>query len=123
MSANWFGTGINNQDAYTLTSRFDHRFTDKDQVFARHTFSNSLQQITNSGGLQGGSAPMTTDGAANGYKPESDQHVLVLSWTHTFSPTFFSETLFNWSRELLRSGAYRRAGQLRRQAGAPEPLR
>lgn len=90
---NWFGLGLNNRMEDTITSRFDHRLSDRDQLFVR--YSHGYRQGT----LQQGAGPITLDKLANGNSQNFTDDSGVLSWTHTFSPTFFSETLVNGSSE------------------------
>ncbi|MFB3825320.1 MAG: carboxypeptidase regulatory-like domain-containing protein [Bryobacteraceae bacterium] len=90
---NWFGPSLNNRMEDTITSRFDHRLSDRDQLFVR--YSHGYRQGT----LQQGAGPITLDKLANGNSQNFQDDSGVFSWTHTFSPTFFSETLVNGSSE------------------------
>ena len=95
VQSNYFGLGMNNRLDHTETLRIDHRLTDRDQIFGRFTYGNRW-----SGARSGaGGSPTLLDGAANiTYRPMQDQSG-VFSWTHSFSPTFFGETIFAASRE------------------------
>ena len=95
VSANWFGPGISNQSNYTMSARIDHRITDRDQLFLRITHAPNGQVTTNS--LSGGPIPL--DGKSNAYNWKSQNDNGVVSYTHTFSPTLFSETVFNYMRD------------------------
>ncbi len=95
VSANWFGLGFNNWNQHTETARVDHRLSDKDQLFFRYTHSPALQRFTTS--LGGG--PTTLDGLANGALDANENDSGVASWAHTFSPTFFSETIVSVQRD------------------------
>ncbi len=93
VASNWFGPGRNNRLEDTITSRFDHRLSDRDQLFVR--YSHGYREGTQ----QQGAGPITLDKLANGNTQNFQDDSGVFSWTHTFSPTFFSETLFNASSE------------------------
>ncbi len=92
---NWFGLGFNNTNQSTFTTRVDHKLSDKDQLFFRYTHSPSYRYYTTS--LGGG--PTTLDGRANAATDGGQNDSGVASWTHTFSPTFFMETVFSVQRD------------------------
>ena len=90
---NWFAPGLNNRIEHTVTSRFDHRLSDRDHLFFR--YSHGIREGT----LQQGAGPITLDKLANGNMQNFSDDSGVFSWTHTFSPTFFGETLINAASE------------------------
>ncbi|MFB3828239.1 MAG: carboxypeptidase regulatory-like domain-containing protein [Bryobacteraceae bacterium] len=87
----------NNRKEWTLTAKVDHRISDRDQLFVRYTkgVRDSYAQSGNN------NSPTTLDMSANGNWRPIRNHTGVVNWTHTFSPTFFSETAFNVSSEDL----------------------
>ncbi len=88
IGSNWWGQQPDNRLDWTMTTRVDHRLSDRDQIFFRYTYG--LRDAF----AQSGSSPVTLDNSANArWRPIRD-NTGVASWTHTFSPTFFSETLF-----------------------------
>ena len=92
--SNFFGLGPSVRRDWTVTTRVDHRLTDNDQIFGR--FSDGRRWSMN---RSGNGSPVMLDQAANvTFTPIAD-YSGVFSWTHTFSPTFFGETLFNGSSE------------------------
>lgn len=95
VTSNWFGPGKNNRRDHTETSRVDHRLSDRDQLFGRFTYGYSLNDAIE----QTRKVPMLTDGSANAIFIPAQDATAVVSWTHTFSPTFFSETLATGSQE------------------------
>ena len=95
VSANWFGLGFNNTNQTTLTTRIDHRLSNNDQLFFRYSHNPSYRWYTTS--LGGG--PTTLDGRANAATDAGENDSGVASWTHTFSPTFFLETVFSVQRD------------------------
>ncbi|MCL4850086.1 MAG: carboxypeptidase regulatory-like domain-containing protein [Bryobacteraceae bacterium] len=93
---NYFGEIFTATRDNTITTRVDHRLSDRDQVFFRYTHSTSARTGTN---WTENFGPVTTDGKANGYFVEYRNDGGVASWTHTFSPTLFSETVVNVSQD------------------------
>jgi Carboxypeptidase regulatory-like domain len=94
---NYFAPGPSNRLDHTETTRIDHRLTDKDQLFGRFTHGNRWSKARS--GTDG--SPVLLDDSANvTFRPVRDDSAVV-SWTHTFSPTFFSETLATGSHEDL----------------------
>ena len=87
----------NNRMEWTLTGKVDHRISDRDQMFVRYTkgVRDSFAQSGNN------NSPITLDRAANGNWRPIRNHTGVVTWTHTFSPTFFSETSVNVGSEDL----------------------
>lgn len=97
VSANYFGPGISNRLDHTETVRVDHRFSERDHLFGRFTHGNRWAK--NRSGASG--SPTMLDEAGNvTFRPVRDDSA-VISWTHTFSPSFFSETLASGSHENL----------------------
>jgi hypothetical protein len=98
--ANWFGLGFSNTNQSTITTRVDHRLSDRDQLFFRYTHSPSYVWKTSSLGSSSTTlSPTTLDGKANANIDSGVNDSGVASWTHTFSPTFFSETVFSVQRD------------------------
>ncbi|MGH9719436.1 MAG: carboxypeptidase regulatory-like domain-containing protein [Bryobacteraceae bacterium] len=94
---NFTGPAVSNRLDHTETVRVDHRLTSKDQLFGR--FSHGDRWAKNRSGADG--SPVLLDEAGNvTFRPVRDDSA-VLSWTHTFSPTFFGETLATGSQEDL----------------------
>jgi hypothetical protein len=123
VGANWTGTGFSDTDQNTVTARADHRFTDRDQFFARFSWNPHDEVRTNAPIDAGGAtSPTTLDGRANAFGIRERNVTGTASWTHTFSPTFFSETLFSHaffdSQFLPAAGLGNIAGEL----GLPNPF-
>jgi hypothetical protein len=95
VSANWFGLGFNNTDQDTITARVDHQLSGRDQLFVRYSHNPAYRWYTTS--LGGG--PTTLDGRANAATDRGENDSGVVSWTHTFSPTFFSDHLQHTARQ------------------------
>jgi len=95
VSANWFGTGFDNTNQTTITTRIDHRLSDRDQLFFRYSHNPSYRSNTSALAT----SPTTLDGRANARIDQGVNDSGVASWTHTFSPTFFSETIFSVQRD------------------------
>ena len=95
VAANYFGPSLANGRNYTTTVRMDQRLSDRDQLFGRfsHGPANTEQREGS------GPAPPAINGMFNlSYMFNADNSV-ALSYTHTFSPTLFAETLASYSRE------------------------
>ncbi len=98
VSDNFFGPGINDRRDHTETVRIDHRLGDRDQIFGRYTHGNNWRANRRTSQTDYGS-PVLLDNSGNiDIVPARDESG-VFTWTHTFSPTFFSETIFNGSSE------------------------
>jgi len=82
---------------WTLTAKVDHRLSERDQFFVRYTkgVRDSFAQSGNN------NSPITLDRAANGNWRPIRNHTGVVTWNHTFSPTFYSETSVNVGSEDL----------------------
>jgi hypothetical protein len=94
---NYFGVGVSNRLDHTETFRVDHRLGERDQLFGRFTHGNRWAK--NRSGPNG--SPVLLDEAGNvTFRPVRDDSA-VLSWTHNYSPTFFSETIASGSSEDL----------------------
>ena len=91
IASNYFYQAANNRLEWTMTSRVDHRLSEKDQLFFRysHGVRDSYAQSGNN------NSPTTLDNAANGTFRPIRNDTAVVSWVRNISPTFFSETLFN----------------------------
>jgi hypothetical protein len=97
VSANYFGPAVSNRLDHTETARIDHRLSERDQLFGRFTHGNRWAKSRS--GANG--SPTLLDEAANvTFRPIRDDSAVV-SWTHNFSPAFFSETLATGSNEDL----------------------
>jgi hypothetical protein len=94
---NYFGPGFNQTNDYMWTSRIDHRLSDKDQIFGRFTLTKNIQTYSN--GVP--ATDMSVNTVYNLYKDVN----FAGNWTHTFSPTFLSESLVTFSRENKFTGA------------------
>jgi hypothetical protein len=91
---NWISgfPAFQNRDGEIL--RFDHAFSDNDHVFVR--LSRGGRTIASPSTTT--SAPLTNNTTNLTYNIYPDRNG-VISWTHSFSPTFFSEFLFSNSWE------------------------
>jgi hypothetical protein len=111
---NWYGPVFSRARNWTITSRFDHRFTEKDQFYARYTQANMFS------GFQEFGLP-SDDGAINYDKQTGPSKSLALSWFHSFGPTFFNDLLVSGSHEFWFVGPYNDA-KLADMLGLPNPF-
>jgi hypothetical protein len=73
---------------YQVSGRFDHRFSDKNQVFLRYSYAHDLEDnpdVQSLTGLSRGSSVHTFDSTIQG------------SWFHLFSPNTANEARAQWS--------------------------
>lgn len=92
VDANFIAPAPTIEDQYTWGARFDHRFSDRDLVFGRITKSMATTHRPASGGVP------TLDGFGNSRTNLYPNKSLSLDWTHTFSPTFYSQVTLSGSR-------------------------
>jgi hypothetical protein len=88
---------LNNTTQNTPTVRIDHHFSEKDSIFGRFSYSTyGLFRKYNSG-----SQVPTTDDTWNFENDTNRYYNPTISWNHSFSPTFFVETLGIVSSDLF----------------------
>jgi hypothetical protein len=87
VGSNYWYQAPNNRMEWTMTTRVDHRLSDKDQIFFRYTkgVRDAYAQSGNN------NSPTTLDNSANGTSRPIRNDTGVASWTRIISPTFFSE--------------------------------
>lgn len=112
---NWFGPEPNTQRQWTTTTRIDHRFTDRDQFYARYTQGNAWQ-------FQQKFTQTMLNNVSGAVYRLSPNKSLALSWVHTFSPTFFNEALLSGARETFFMGTGEPGVKYADQLGLPNPL-
>jgi hypothetical protein len=87
---NWIAGAHTFQNRNGQILRVDHNISDKDRLFARFQLGRRVI-ASNSGG---NGAPILNDATNLVYNIYPDRNG-VLSWTHSFSPTLFSEFLLS----------------------------
>jgi hypothetical protein len=87
-SNNFFGTASNASTQNTTSFKIDHWISERDRFFARYSFGTS----SSAGPPTSSQGAATTDLSTNITYRQSHDKSMSLSWTHTFSPSFFSET-------------------------------
>jgi hypothetical protein len=114
VAPNFFGPQPTRRRDWTISTRMDHRFSDKDQFYGRYSQGNyrQLQQfysfvaLNNVGGTVTRMAP---------------NKAVALSWVHTFSPSLFNELLVSGSQEKWYSGTGEPGVFYNDQLGMPNP--
>jgi hypothetical protein len=88
-------------DQWTFTTRIDHRFSEKDNLYGRITKADSKRFRISSG------VP-TLDMIGNSRTDIAPNKSIAINETHSFSPTFFNEFMFSASRSFtsLATGDY-----------------
>jgi hypothetical protein len=101
---------------WTITTRVDHSFSDRDKVYGRYT-----QGIHSTFRYPFGTIPML-DPVPGSVQDGAPNRSLATSWTHTFSSTLFNELLVSGSREHWTSTTGAPGVKYADQLGLPNPL-
>jgi len=112
---NYTAPNPNIQNQYTYSMRFDHRFTDSDLVYGRATKANGSTYRPAYNGVP------TATGFGNSRTDTYPNESLSLDWTHTFSPSFFSEFTFSASRTVSTSFSGEPGRRYATELGLPNP--
>jgi Carboxypeptidase regulatory-like domain len=91
LTTNWFGPGPSAVNQWTVTSRFDQNISDRDKLYGRFTTGEQTRFAS--------SAIPMTDRVANFTNRPERNYSLAVSWTHSFTPSFFNELLVSGARE------------------------
>jgi hypothetical protein len=110
-------------DNRTFTLRADHRLTEKDNLYGR--FSRGLNNQMNRRAFSTAGFPITSDNLYNRETYYEISHTAMASWTHTFGPTLFAETVFstsliNWQYSLNQPSAQQDVSAM---FGTPNPFK
>ena len=113
---NYFGPQPTRRRDWTVTTRIDQRFSDKDQFYGRYTQGkyNLFTQFYSFAALN------DVGGTVNRTAPNK---AAAVSWVHTFSPGFFNELLVSGSAEKWFSGTGDPTTLWSDKLGTPNPLR
>ena len=119
---NYFGPAPTNQDQRTITFRGDHRIGDKDQIYGR--YSRGAWDQMNRRAFNTAGNPITSDDLWNRETYFERSNTEMVSWTHTFTPTFFVETVatgsaINWLYSLNQASAQE---NISAKFGTPNPF-
>ncbi|MEK7408874.1 MAG: carboxypeptidase regulatory-like domain-containing protein [Acidobacteriota bacterium] len=117
---NWFGPAPDDTKQLTVTTRFDHRFTDRDPFYVRHTEGRSYRIYDPYAWLA--NVP-TTDLIGNMGYMDGLSRSTALSWVHTFSPSLFNELTASYSHAYRLSSTGDPAVSYADQLGLPNPFR
>jgi hypothetical protein len=113
--------GFPNRNDDPTTVRLDHRFTEKDNSFIKVNGGKINSDFL--GTASGNGAPTANKEANVTFLPMS-AIAGALSWTHTFSPSFFVETLFNrtWQSTQTITGPVGAQKDWSKELGLPNPF-
>ena len=102
IGSNWYGPVPYNSSEKSLTTRLDHHFSDNDNAYIRYTHGKIYKYYLGSGSF----GPPAAGNIANVTFTPVYTDSGSLSWTHVFSPTFFSETVLshNYESDLVYTG-------------------
>ncbi len=119
VTSNWFGPGFNNTRQHTETVKIDQRVSDRNQLSFR--YSHNMSNISQTSDAYG-TGPTTLDKRANANVDAGQNDSGIANWTHTFSPTFFSETLFTVSRDYRGQLPFTGTAEIASTLGLPNPF-
>jgi len=114
VSPNFYGPQPTRRRDYTVTTRIDHRFTEKDQFYARYT-QGKYDLFTQFYGF------VALNNVGSTVNRRAPNKAGAGSWVHTFSPTFFNEVLVSGSSEKWFSGTGEPGVKYADQLGLPNP--
>jgi hypothetical protein len=117
---NWFGIAPDTTNQWTATTRIDHRFSEADQFYVRHTEGSSLRVYDPYAWL---SNVPTTDLIGNMGSNDHRNRSVATSWVHTFSPTLFNELTASYSYFYRLQGTGEPGVSYVDQLGLPNPFR
>ncbi len=121
VASNWFGLGFANTKQHTETVRIDHKLNDTNHLFFRYSHNPGTTERT-SDPYNGAGSPTTLDGRANANIDSQVNDSGIANWTHTFSPTFFSETLVTVARDYRGQLPYTGGEEISSTLGLPNPF-
>jgi len=123
IQANYFGQGFSNGNQTTITAKIDHRLSENNNLSFRYTHSPSFLPVTSDPYASGPSMGNVQTGiVANAFVTEGVNDNGVATWTHTFSPTFFSETRAAVTKDFRTQRPYNGA-DFSDQLGLPNPFK
>ncbi|MBM3727576.1 MAG: hypothetical protein FJW40_19425 [Acidobacteria bacterium] len=112
---NWFGPVPRDARQWTSTTRIDHRFSTKDQFFARYTQGDAWafeQKFTQ---------PMLNNAPGTVFRLAPNKSMSA-SWVRNITPTFFNELLISGNRETYFLGTGEKGRRYADELGLPNPL-
>jgi hypothetical protein len=115
VDSNYFGLAPRRTKDYTSTTRVDHRLSDRDQIFGRFTFGDNNYYF-NQFGVP--SLDLTMNYSYNLNREINGSG----SWTHSFSPTFLSETLVTFAHNNMFVGPPAGTPNIANALGMPNPI-
>ncbi|MGD0499156.1 MAG: carboxypeptidase regulatory-like domain-containing protein [Bryobacteraceae bacterium] len=115
---NYFGVSETDTDDKMSTSRIDHRFGERDQIFGR--FSRDFDNNIYTQGTPTITPHQTSLDEVYNYYGDNNA---VGTWTHSFSPSFVSATKVSWSHEFKFTGSPTdpKIGNVTDYLGEPNP--
>jgi len=121
VTSNWFGLGFNNTRQHTETARVDHKINDSNHLFFRYSHSPGTSERT-SDPYNGAGSPTTLDNRANANIDSQVNDSGIANWTHTFSPTFFGETLVAIAQDYRGQLPFTGTEEIASKLGLPNPF-
>jgi hypothetical protein len=112
---NWIGPIRRTDFSDTYSVRVDHRFSDRDLVYARYTRGTS-QQTYQSGGQ------MMLNDVSGQTRRDWPNRTLAATWLRIISPTFTNEMIISGSRDIHQRGAGDFETNYAQELGLPNPF-
>ena len=117
VSTNWSGNATTLQNDSTMAARIDHRFSDRDSVYARYSKNAWLNDAPFAGAV-----PLLQK-AANRNAYAAPGQSLAVSWVRTISPTLFNEMLATVYRQAFyQSSDPNSPREWNSELGLPNPM-
>jgi hypothetical protein len=117
LDTNWWGQLPTRRKEFTSSLRIDHRFSERDNFYARYTVGDYTQDAA-----MGSSYVPTLDKSANFTETLAPNLGAAVSWVHTFSPTLFNEVLLSAHRQLWSASTGSTDGFYADKLGTPNPF-
>jgi hypothetical protein len=120
IDVNFWGPQKSLTNRWNFSSRFDHRFSSKDQFYARLLFTD---QFTDYQTTAGGVGQQMLNGVAGWERNTNDVQSIATSWVRSFSPTLFNELLVSAKRNYWFGGEVGEGeNDWHKQLGLPNPF-
>ena len=119
LDANWIGQSRRPLDQDTRNIRIDHRFSDKNLIYARYSYNQHEEEL---GANHAVFLPIEGMRVLNGNSRWWPNHSLSTTWIHSFSPTLTNEVLISGLRDNHRRGAGNHVTPYASLMGLPNPF-
>ena len=112
---NWVGPVPRITRQYTVSTRIDHRFSERDNVYGRYTHGTIHEEY------QYPNQPML-DNTSSVVKRDNPNNALALTWVHTLSPSLVNEMIVTGARDRQVRGTFDPNKNFTALMGLPNPF-